>query len=145
VRSLLLAASLLAACDTHVAMEPRLRFELTRSEAHIDEAQRISRAGGDPSFPCTAVKQMIAGLEDETVQTVNETVVRGRKVCREVLLKHAGELVARMESRGGDLELAQHRARDCTGLSRALALVAALAKDDPVAAGLEKRRQILCR
>lgn len=138
---------LLVACDTKMSMEPRLRFDLTRSEAHIDEAERVSRAGGDPTFPCTAVKQMVAGLADETVQTVNATVVRGRKVCREVTLRFAETLVARLETRGGNLDVAQRKARDCVDLSRSLALareLAAAAKDDPTATTLDKKRKILC-
>jgi hypothetical protein len=143
VRSIVSVLVLLAACDTRQAMEPRLRFELTRSEAHIDEAERIAAAGGDPTFPCTAVRQMIAGLADERVHTVNDTVERGRRVCREVTLGFASTLVARLETRGR-LDVAQRRARDCVDLSRSLALVNAIAKDDPQATALEKRRKTLC-
>lgn len=125
-----------AACDTRASMEPRLRFELTRSEAFIDEAERISAAGGDPTFPCTAVRQMIAGLADESVYTVNATVERGRRVCREVTVKFAGSLVARLEKR--------RTPADCIDLSKSLALVSALAADDPELATLEKKRKTLC-
>ena len=150
--SLLIALIVASACDTKMSMEPRLRFDLTRSEAHIDEAERISRAGGDPTFPCTAVKQMVAGLADETLQTVNATVVRGRKVCRDVTMKFAETLVARLETRDGSLDVAQRpaqsKARDCVDLSRSLALAraldGALAKDDPAATTLDKKRKILC-
>jgi hypothetical protein len=132
---------ILAACDTRQSMEARLRFELTRSEAHIDEAQRISAAGGDPTFPCTAVRQTIAGLADERVQTVNATVERGRAVCREVTLKFADALVARL----GSKDVAR-KARDCVDLARSIALVTAIAAkaNEPRAAELEKKRKILC-
>lgn len=129
----------LAACDTRQSMEPRLRFELTRSEAHIDEAQRISAANGDPTFPCTAVRQTIAGLADERVQTVNATVERGRKVCRDVTVKFAAALVARLEAKDPT-----RMARDCVDLSRAIALVNALGRDDPQVVEIEKKRKILC-
>lgn len=136
-----------AACDTRAAMEPRLRFELTRSEAFIEEAQRISAAGGDPTFPCTAVRQMIAGLADDNVYTVNDTVEKGRKVCREVTVKFAGSLVARLETQKEKAPAP----RDCIDLSRSLALVKAIAKpgpknnnDDPQLAALEKKRKTLC-
>lgn len=140
-RALAILVLALAACDTRQSMEPRLRFELTRSEAHIDEAQRISAAGGDPTFPCTAVRQTIAGLANEQVQTVNATVERGRKVCRDVTLKFAGELVARLGTKDDP-----RKARDCVDLAKALVLVAAIApgRDDPRAAELEKKRKILC-
>jgi hypothetical protein len=133
----------LAACDTRAAMEPALRFELSRAELDIAEAERAAATGADPTFACAAVKQMIAGLEREPIHTVRATVARGRRVCRTATLGFANAQLARLEAArpGGERE---RLASECVDLLRSVALLEALVPGDEEVAELARKRKTLC-
>jgi hypothetical protein len=140
IAALLLA--LAAACDTRQAMEPELRFEISRADLDIAEAKRAAAAGDDPTFPCTAVKQMIQGLEGRAVHDVKRVVRDGRQVCRDAVAAYAAAQVERLEAvRGRERE---RMARECTDLGRSLALLDALAPKDRDLPVLRQRRGGLC-
>jgi hypothetical protein len=123
-------------------MEPELRFEVSRADLDIAEARRAQSSGDDPTFACTAVKQMIGGLADRRVHDVQRVVKEGRRVCRDAVVAYAGAQVAALQA-------ARPREREqlprvCIDLSRSVALLEALAPEDHELAGLRAERQALC-
>lgn len=131
------------ACDTREAMEPELRFELSRAYEDIDDARRALASGADPTFPCTAVKQAIDHLGGRRMHDVQQRLVKeGQKVCRDATAKFAGALTTRLEAaRGRERE---EMARECTDLGRAVALLEGLAPADEEIPTLRKKRKVLC-
>ena len=153
MRRLGLLLVLVAGCDTRETMEPRARYEITRANGAIAEAERVAAAGGDPTYACRAVRQMIAGLESQDGEAQGDAVARGRRTCRQLTIAFARSRVGRLEAvrpgpgKGGGRE---RLAAECIELGRAVALARELA-DPGVDAGpdtelatLDARRRALC-
>jgi hypothetical protein len=132
----------LVACDTREAMRPELRFEISRADIDIAEAKRALDTGGDPIFPCTALKQSIGTLGGQRVHDVNRVVRDGRTVCRAAVIAFAGAQTARLEKAHGRER--ERMARECADLGRSVALLEALVPDDPEVPLLRKKRKSLC-
>jgi hypothetical protein len=136
--------ALLAACDTREAMQPELRFEISRADLDIAEARRKMAAGADPTFPCTAIKQAIGSLAGQRVHDVHRVVEEGTKVCRDAVVGFAAAQVARLEKVHGRER--ERMARECTDLVRSVALLDAIVKTsaDAEVASLRHKRKSLC-
>jgi hypothetical protein len=154
MRRVLLVAFALLGCDTRETMEARARFEITRGNGDIAEAERVAAAGGDPTFACRAVRQMIAGLESEDGESQGDAVARGRRTCRELSLAFARTRVDKLEAVRPGTGKAGGRERlaaECIELGRAVALARELREphdggrgDDPEVEALDLRRKQLC-
>jgi hypothetical protein len=133
---------LAAACDTREAMQPELRFEISRADLDIAEARRALAAKADPMYPCTAIKQAIGTLAGQRVHDVQRVVREGQKVCRDATVSFAGVQIERLEK--APVRERERMARECTDLGRSVALLDAIAKDDAELATLRQKRKSLC-
>jgi len=160
----LAAMLLLGSCDTREAMEARVRFEITRANGDIQAAERAAAAGGDPTYDCRAVRQMIAGLSSEQGESQSDVVARGRRICRKLTLDFARSRIAKLEAArpqvipqtSKDKPFREKLSAECIELGRAIALARELVEPapasgdagaevgDPEVAVLEAQRKHLC-
>jgi len=116
---------------------PALRWTLERLDTDLAQVAR----GGDPTYPCAAVKQALVELADNHNPAAVAAVKPARAACQAALVAFGTERASAVSrARAGS-------GKECVDLDRAVALIKAFdpeGKDGKDGATLERRHKSLC-